>query len=506
MKPLHINMSGFFLYLLFLSLPTGSFDSPNSNEIKGSFAYETDIKKSELYIINNNLEFNTYSLDSGILKSSIQIITDDSEKLENKTWGGLYDSFKLTPRVLNGLMREVTLKKIDGRFFLFHDGGGLIIEILGENLVRKDNSFPFMNKFFGDFRSYDKKIYHFGGYGLFRSNNALLLFDEGNSNQWDEVTFKNGIPDEIVDGIASFSSLIIDSDYYIIGGNSSINNDQFFNQSILKFDFNNYEWSNLGDINLDLSNNPTIIASETCFYVFDSDFYYEIKISKGKIVRYNYKKDFNIQSIGSKYPYSKENKTFVSIDQRDNRFGVVNMHHLDNKYIHTFKPHNGKNNTSLLNKYKLTNIIDLSSEKIMPLYKIEQSRNQFFIPVLIVISILIINVLYRGFRKEKVSIPTKLYSFKNDELLFLNTKINLENNSLEIIKMLHEKDSITSNEIVARLVENGLSYDYASKVKNKIIESLNEKFEFITGSTNQFINIAKSPQDKRIQILSILRD
>ena len=142
----------------------------------------------------------------------------------------------------------------------------------------------------------------------------------------------------------------------------------------------------------------------------------------------------------------------------------------------------------------------------MPLYKIEQSRNQFFIPVLIVISVLIINVLYRGFRKEKVSIPTKLYSFENDELLFLNTKINLENNSLEIIKMLHEKDSITSNEIVARLVENGLSYDYASKVKNKIIESLNEKFEFITGSTNQFINIAKSPQDKRIQILSILRD
>jgi predicted DNA-binding ribbon-helix-helix protein len=64
--------------------------------------------------------------------------------------------------------------------------------------------------------------------------------------------------------------------------------------------------------------------------------------------------------------------------------------------------------------------------------------------------------------------------------MFLNTSINLDNNSLEIIKMLHENDSITSNEIVARLVDNGLSYDYASKVKNKIIESLNEKFEFIT--------------------------
>ena len=363
-------MFGSLLYLILLFSPINSFNSPNSNEINGSFAYETDIKQNELYIINSQLEFNTYSLDNGVLKSSIQITTNKSEKLENKTWGGLYDSFKLTPSVLNGLLRDLTLKKINGRFFLFHDGGGLIIEIIGENLVRKDNSFPFMNKFFGDFRSYDKKIYHFGGYGLFRSNNALLLFDEGNSNQWDEVTFKNGIPDEIVDGIASFSSLLIDSDYYIIGGNSSINNDRFFNESILKFNFNNYEWSNLGDINLDLSNNPVIIAAETCFYVFDSDFYYEISISKGKIVRYNYQKDFNIQSIGSKFPFNKENKTFVSINRRGKAFGVINMHRLDDKYIHTFKPHNGKNNTHLLNKYKLTNIIDLSSEKEMPLYKI----------------------------------------------------------------------------------------------------------------------------------------
>ena len=69
--------------------------------------------------------------------------------------------------------------------------------------------------------------------------------------------------------------------------------------------------------------------------------------------------------------------------------------------------------------------------------------------------------------------------------------------------MLYKKNSITSNEIVAKLVENGLSYDYASKVKNKIIESLNEKFEFITSSSEPFIKISKSSQDKRIQILSL---
>jgi hypothetical protein len=493
------------LYIYVISFIFG-FNAPNSNEINGNFVFETDIKKNELYIFNNNLELKTYSLESGNLKSKIKITTENSEEIENKTWGGLYDAFQLNPNVVNGLLSNLTLKKFNNKFYLFHDGGGLFLEINGQDLIRKDNSFPFMNKFFGDFINFDDKIYHFGGYGLFRTNNTLLLFDEGNSNQWDEVTIKSNIPSEIEDGIASFSSILIDNDYFLIGGNSSANNDQYFNPSILKFNFDDYSWKSLGDINLDIFNNPHIIPAETCFYVFDQDFFYQIKLSKQKIIRYNYQKDFNFQSVGYKFPYNKENRSFVSIDKKGKQFGIINIHDLDNKYIHSFKPHNGKTNVSILNKFKLTNIIDLTSKKEIPLFKIEQSRNQFFVPLLIVLCIVIINILYKGIRKDIVDIPAKLYSFEDDQLMFLNMAINLDNNSLEIIKMLHENDSITSNEIVARLVDNGLSYDYASKVKNKIIESLNEKFEFITGSTTPFINISKSSQDKRIQTLSILKN
>ena len=142
-------------------------------------------------------------------------------------------------------------------------------------------------------------------------------------------------------------------------------------------------------------------------------------------------------------------------------------------------------------------------EEITSILKYEQSRNQFFIPMLIILLIIIINLLYKGLKSDKVITKSKLYNFENDELFFLNTKINLDNNSIEILKMLLENDQITSNDIVAKLVENGLSYDYASKVKNKIIESLNEKFEFITNSSEPFIKISKSSQDKRIQILSL---
>ena len=478
-----------------------------NNEIKGNFVYDTDINKNELYLFNNLLELKTYDLETGSLKYSRQINQSDPNRLNNKTWSGLYSGdVSLTADVMNGLMNNLELKKLENdKFYLFHDGGGLVLSLENDKLNRVDNSFPFMNKFFGDLINYKGKIFHFGGYGLFRSNNTMLLFDEGNSYQWDEVTYKNNIPNEIKSGLASFFSLLIDSDYYVLSGNSSFNNERVFNKSILKFDFEEYSWEKLGEINLDLSANPLIIPSETCFYIFDSDFFYQVQLLKGKMLKFDYKRDFKAENLGSNIPYSKSDQSFISINKKGEEFGIISMNNYDNKYIHTFRPHNGRVNTSMLNKYKLDQIINVDSAKEIPLYKVEQSRNQFFIPMLIVLTIIIINLLYKGVKKDAKTVNKKLYTIKEDELFFLGTKINIDNNALEILKMLQENEQITSNDIVAKLVDNGLSYDYASKVKNKIIESLNEKFEFITGSNEAFINISKSSQDKRIQILSLIK-
>tara|TARA_B100001758_G_scaffold192383_1_gene169524 strand:+ start:240 stop:1709 length:1470 start_codon:yes stop_codon:yes gene_type:complete len=487
------------------------FPSNNNNEITGKFIYDVDIIKNELYIFNDELKLNTYNLHNGLLKSSHDIIAANTDELGNKTWGGLYnwnnlfESFKLNSEVLSGILGNLSLKRISNKFYLFHNGGGLIIEISDKNLIRKDNSFPFMNKFFGDFIYHNNKIFHFGGYGLFRTNNTMLVFDEGNSNQWDEITYENDVPEELKNGLASFFPLKIDSEYYIFGGSSSFNNERFYNKSILKFNFENYNWSNLGEINLDLSNNALIIPAETCYYVFDKKYFYQIQMKKGKLLKFNYKKEFNIQLIGQSRPYNRDDQTFISINSKGETYGVVSMNNYDDKYIHTFRNHNGKFNTSILNKYRLDDIIDVNSLEEIALFRVEQSRNQFFIPLLILLFIIIVNLLYKGLKTDKILMKSKLYTFENDELFFIGTQITVDNNSIEILKILHENEQVTSNEIVAKLVDNGLSYDYASKVKNKIIESLNEKFKFITNSSESFINISKSSQDKRIQILSLLK-
>ncbi len=495
------RLISFLLFFIF------SYSFSFNNEIIGKFIYDVDINKNELYLFNNLLKLNTYDLETGLLKYSRQITLDNPKQLNNRTWSGLYTGdVNLSPDVINGLMNNLKLKKLEnGKFYLFHDGGGLVLSLENDELNRVDNSFPFMNKFFGDLINYKGKIFHFGGYGLFRSNNTMLLFDEGNSNQWDEVKFENNIPSEIKNGIASFFPLLIDSDYYILSGNSSFNNDRVFNKSILKFDFEKYTWDKLGEINLDLSGNPLIIPYETCFYVFDKNFFYQVQIDKEKMLKFEYSRDFNIESLGNSTPYNRSNQSFLSVNKKGEEFGIISMNNYDNKFIHTFKPHNGKINTSILNKYKLDEILDISSVKEIPLFRVEQSRNQFFIPMLIVIFIVIINLFYKIIRKDVKSVTKSLFNFNNGELFFLDTKINIDNNTVEILKMLKENEQITSNDIVAKLVDNGLSYDYSSKIKNKIIESLNEKFEFITGSDEPFINISKSSKDKRIQILSLIK-
>ena len=90
-----------------------SFSLNKKNEIVGKFIYDIDIKKNELYILNNKLELNTYNIESGLIKNSLQIITDNTEELGNMTWSGLYDSFNLNPDVVNGLLSSLVLKKMD---------------------------------------------------------------------------------------------------------------------------------------------------------------------------------------------------------------------------------------------------------------------------------------------------------------------------------------------------------------------------------------------------------
>ena len=88
--------------------------------------------------------------------------------------------------------------------------------------------------------------------------------------------------------------------------------------------------------------------------------------------------------------------TFISEFSKGDEFSDTSDDVILNKIVYTFKPHNSKYETKILQKYNLLDIIDIKSKTQLPLLKNEQSRNQFFIPLLISISIIILNLIYKA--------------------------------------------------------------------------------------------------------------
>ena len=160
---------------------------------------------------------------------------------------------------------------------------------------------------------------------------------------------------------------------------------------------------------------------------------------------------------------------------------------------------------SIFKSYRFFDFVDLKSKENLILFKERKSRNEFIIPLILVLAILIINTFYRNYNRDKKIIKQKTYSFEDGVLRFKTTQISLDENSRLVLELLSINEEVSSNDIVALLVENGMSMDYASKIKNRTIERLNEKFEFITGSTENFIQTLKSREDKRIQIIRLIK-
>ena len=491
------------IYLNFLILFSAD---PQFNEFNGEFIYDFDSELNELYILNNKLELSTYELSTYKLKDYSKIKIPNYLKPESIDWNYIIKNQLIEINKNVGFNDLKLIKFNDNGFKLVHKGGGLIIDINKGFFNREDNSFTYMNKFLGDYFEFESNIFHFGGYGLFRSNNTLLKFDKGNSNQWDEIQYQNELPDEISNGISSFSSILIDSRYYLIGGSSSFNGKYKFNNSILRFDLIENKWKNIGEINIDLSRNPLILFSDNSYYIFDKEHIYIATVGDYELLKFNYNYDFNSASILANNIQIRERPlSFISDDSEGNEYSnTFNKTYL-NKIIYSFKPHNSKYGSKILRKYRMDEVIDFNSESKIPLLKNEQSRNQFFIPILILIFIIILNLIYKALKEPKKERANKLYRFENNELYFNETKIEIDNNAILILNMLSTSENLTSNDIVSSLVKNGLSLDYASKIKNKVIESLNDKFNFITALDEPFIKLSKSKIDKRIQVLNLLK-
>jgi len=480
-------------------------------KIKLSSIFYHDDQNNYLYILDNELKLTKVDLETGLSTTNQTSLTNkktpyefNSFTLENQEarMDNVEGRASVYEKTLKNIINDFSLINVNDKILLIHNGGGVVMKIEKNIISRLDDSFAIMHKFMGDLFVREGQVHHFGGYGLWRTNNIMLKFYDGEnqSKQWEEVISNNDFPNGLNKGISNFASSIYDKEnYYILGGQNTYNGQNNYNNNLYNYNFNSDKWTNLGEINYPFSNEDIVLNSKNLFYIFNRRGVYILDVKESNFSKFNYSNDFSF-NILSKI----QNENFISHyhNETTDSDGIIKF---DKTKLYTVRAHNSRYGISNLHHYDMDQVIDVNSKEYIPLFTNQRDRNDFFIPILIVVIVIMTNLMYQGLIKGKIPKVKELYDFEDDELRFLNTPIELDNNSLEILKMLLYNERTTSNDVVAKLVENGLSYDYASKVKNKIIDSLNEKFKFITNSDIPFISVNKSSQDKRIQILEIIK-
>ena len=479
--------------------------------------YYYDHVSTTLYYLNSSLKLNIINFKSN--KLNVIPLDTRSNFLSTipNTWvpniplnasEELIDS-----QVINQIHKKLSELKMvmsDKELFLIDNGGGMVFKInLNNFLVERDDlSFTTMNKFGGDVFVYNDDIYHHGGYGLYVTNSTLLKYNK-NYKTWDEIVVSNEFPNP--KGITNHTSLIWKDEYYIIGGNSTINQNEIENEQLLKFNFKTNSWRSLGTVSLDFTNNVDIATYNENFYVLNGDLglLTTLNVEKMEINSYSMNEpdsQFNNGGLGNDqilficnhlYSRSQPEKSF-----EDKTTDLL----FENNIVNYFVANNNTYQASIFKSYEMSDFVDLNSKENLIVFDERKSRNEFIIPIIIVLVILILNTLYKNIKKEKDIIIQKLYSFEEGVLKFKNKEISLDENSKMILELMNSNEQVSSNDVVALLVNNGMSMDYASKIKNKTIERLNEQFEFITGSTDKFIQTLKSKEDKRIQVIQLIKE
>ena len=480
-------------------------------EIKLNSIFHHDNQNNYLYILDNELKLTKVDLETGLSTTNQTRLTSkknpyefNSFTLENEKSriDNLQERTSVYEKTLKNIINDFSLIPVDNKILIIHQGGGVVLEIEKNVISRLDDSFATMHKFMGDLFVREGQVHHFGGYGLWRTNNTMLKFYDGEnqSRQWEEIISSNGFPNGLNKGISNFTSSTYDKEnYYIFGGQSTYNGQKNYNNALYEYNFNSDKWVNLGEVNYSISSEDIVLNSENLFYIFNRTGVYVLDVKELIFSKFNYSNDFSYNRLSS-----FQNENFISHYHSE----TTDSHDIikcNKTKLYSVRAHNSRYGVSNIHNYNISQIIDINSEENIPLFTQQRNRNDFFIPILIVVIVIMTNLMYQGIVKGKIPKAKELYDFEDNELRFLNTPIELDSNSIKILKMLLSNEKISSNDIVAKLVENGLSYDYASKLKNKIIDSLNEKFKFITNSDTPFISVNKSAKDKRIQILEIIR-
>jgi len=335
------------------------------------------------------------------------------------------------------------------RVYLLYPGGGLLYEFFNGSINRVDSSFAQRNQYAGAFFSYKNQLYLLGGYGFWKTKSILTKFNF-NSGDWEYIQTKGVAPDGISNPIFTMKE---NSLYLFDFFERPQNQSPIKNPNLYSLNMETLTWKKGGLINPSFIGEKNTsgdrffnINGNVLVNKMESPRVFEIDLDNNKIKKY----------ADNFLLYKSGGKSIV-------KNGII---------ISSVR--NTSNNTNSITYYDLS---DIDKSVISEEYFIRGSIS--FVNYLIGGGIaLIIILIFLWLSNDRVS---KSYFVSSNSLFNSLNQINLDPDEAKVILLFTKKEIIPNKEILVLFEEKGKTKDFATKRKNKTIESLNKRFKRVFG-------------------------
>lgn len=372
--------------------------------------------------------------------------------------------------------KPLLLIKTDSTLYLSFSGSGRMYKLNGENdssyiFLRLDRTENINYNLAANYFSYKNQLFSFGGYGFWKANGNLKLFNQ-KDQQWDIVPLSEEIIPQYYPFEASWFNSSTGKFYVPLQSivNAGIAGTENLKGKVIPYsyelDINTKQWKKLGKTNKDLIG--IITNGQQSF-----------RSEKGLIILY-YDKVYLIDFIANKVYYSN----YDFFNQSLARKGTGDFIYEKDGFIYSYK-YSTKETDSLQIDY--SNFKDTGLSIWEPIYN-------YTIPLstLLLLSCLILIIYFIRRKKKKIiDIPA---TEKNYHIQFTDTEIALLHLLIEKVK---ENQRANINEVNYVLGLKHKNTGLQKKVRSDTFSNINEKFRYITKTDDPLIQSIRSEIDKR---------
>ena len=362
----------------------------------------------------------------------------------------------------------------EDNIYLVLDGGGPVLQLKNDSIIRIDNSVEQKNQFGAAKFMYKNKMYMYGGYGMWSFKNYTTYYDFS-SNQWELFrTQSQKQPNSRWKPIFN----LVGNKLYVLGGRSSLP-ENYMTDVILKDMF---------VIDMDLKTIKTLSEevnpkTPLLFHSHNNGFALD---NKRAFLFNNSVKVFDFPN-NKLYNY-KQNNLFYQKLEAPPILSLVDT-------LAFVKKINGTKKLVLLQTSELKK--DLAES--LPIFLSPPEKPYFRQAIFAFLCLFLIVFVYKLFSyKDYIN---NLIQYDENWLYFSDKKVRITTEQSQIIKLLERNGKFSSAEL-NKIVSKNKKYakSHLTLLRKSFIKSINQLFSEILVSENQLITLSKSPNDKR-QIL-----